>query len=124
MIKSFFFLPIAVVISFSSVCLAGEQMAFWFDSPAENWENEGLPIGNGSLGAVITGEVEREIIQFNEKTLWTGGPGSKEGYSFGWPDNHFVEKLKKIQREIDTKGELSPEEVADHLGQDPIGYGD
>lgn len=123
MIKNNAFLPILVTIFLSSACPADEPTAFWFDSPAENWENEGLPIGNGSLGAVVTGEIAREIIQFNEKTLWTGGPGSKEGYNFGWPDKSFPEKLKKIQREIDRAGELTPEKVAGQLGQNPIGYG-
>lgn len=122
MIRNKFFLLI-VVIFLSSACLADEPAAFWFDAPAENWENEGLPIGNGSLGAIVTGEVAREIIQFNEKSLWTGGPGSKEGYDFGWPEKSFPEKLKKIQREIATKGELTPDEVAGQLGHDPIGYG-
>ena len=40
------------------------------------WEREGLPIGNGAMGAVIAGGVQRDLIQFNEKTLWTGGPGA------------------------------------------------
>ena len=37
---------------------------------------EALPIGNGRLGAMVFGGVERERLQFNEDTLWTGGPHS------------------------------------------------
>jgi alpha-L-fucosidase 2 len=44
-----------------------------YDRPARNW-NEALPVGNGRLGAMVFGGVPRERIQFNEDTLWTGGP--------------------------------------------------
>jgi len=43
-----------------------------YDKPAQNWETESLPIGNGRLGAMIFGTVEKEQLQFNEITLWTG----------------------------------------------------
>ena len=36
------------------------------------WEAERYPIGNGRLGAMISGGVEKESIQFNCDTLWTG----------------------------------------------------
>ena len=44
-----------------------------YDRPARSW-NEALPVGNGRLGAMVFGGVPRERIQFNEETLWTGGP--------------------------------------------------
>ena len=31
-----------------------------------------LPLGNGSLGAMVYGDVKSDRIQFNEKTLWSG----------------------------------------------------
>lgn len=37
-----------------------------------NW-TEALPIGNGLLGAMVFGGIERERIQLNEDTLWAGG---------------------------------------------------
>ncbi len=54
----------------------------WYDSPTDIW-TEALPIGNGRIGAMIFGGVEREHIQFNEETLWTGEPIDyvKEGAS-------------------------------------------
>ena len=45
----------------------------WYDAPAERW-TEALPVGNGRLGAMIYGRTDKEIIQFNEDTLWTGQP--------------------------------------------------
>lgn len=43
-----------------------------FDRPATSWESEGLPIGNGRLGAMMMGGTNREVIQFNEHSLWSG----------------------------------------------------
>ena len=47
-----------------------------FDAPAspekKAWQAERLPIGNGSLGAMLTGGFLREDVQFNADTLWTG----------------------------------------------------
>ena len=40
----------------------------------KGWEEEVLPIGNGSLGAKVFGLIGAERIQFNEKSLWSGGP--------------------------------------------------
>ena len=40
----------------------------------KGWEEEALPLGNGSLGAKIFGLIGAERIQFNEKSLWSGGP--------------------------------------------------
>jgi alpha-L-fucosidase 2 len=48
------------------------SLQLWYDTPATNWSAEALPIGNGRLGAMFFGGVERERIQFNEDSLWTG----------------------------------------------------
>lgn len=40
----------------------------------KGWEEEALPIGNGFLGAKVFGLIGAERIQFNEKSLWSGGP--------------------------------------------------
>jgi alpha-L-fucosidase 2 len=47
----------------------------WFDAPAERWV-DGLPVGNGRLGAMVRGGTDREIVSLNEDTLWSGYPGS------------------------------------------------
>ncbi len=44
----------------------------WYDQPARTWMTEALPIGNGSLGAMIFGLTATERVQFNHNTLWTG----------------------------------------------------
>lgn len=94
-----------------------------FDAPASAWEQEGLPIGNGALGAVIAGGVERDSIQFNEKTLWTGGPGTP-GYDFGWPATSQAESVQTLRNKLNAEGAVSPEAAAKALGHPITAYGD
>lgn len=49
------------------------SLRLWYKQPAQKW-TDALPIGNGRLGAMIFGGVDEDRIQFNEQTLWTGGP--------------------------------------------------
>ncbi|MCR6650258.1 MAG: glycoside hydrolase family 95 protein [Cellvibrionaceae bacterium] len=49
------------------------ELKLWYDQPANTWE-EALPLGNGRLGAMVFGGVEKETIQLNEDTFWGGGP--------------------------------------------------
>ncbi|MBX2840437.1 MAG: glycoside hydrolase family 95 protein, partial [Flammeovirgaceae bacterium] len=49
------------------------SLVLWYDKPAVKW-TEALPVGNGRLGAMVYGGTEKEIVQFNEETLWTGQP--------------------------------------------------
>ncbi len=48
-------------------------MKLWFNKPAVTW-NEALPVGNGSLGAMVFGGTARERLQLNEESVWTGAP--------------------------------------------------
>ncbi len=75
-------------------------LTLWYNQPAtltgvaNKWMEYSLPIGNGQLGACLFGGIQKDEIQFNEKTLWQGGPndmGSYGGYkNFG---SVFVEDL-------------------------------
>src|ERR1041385_446962 len=54
------------------------SLKLWYKQPAgKTWENA-LPIGNGRLGAMIYGNVEKEIIQLNEHTVWSGSPNRND----------------------------------------------
>ena len=48
----------------------------WYTHSAKAWE-EALPVGNGSMGAMIYGDPVRERISLNEDTLWSGTPRDK-----------------------------------------------
>ncbi|MEV5892822.1 glycosyl hydrolase family 95 catalytic domain-containing protein [Nonomuraea fuscirosea] len=99
-----------------------DDLTLWYDQPATDWETQALPIGNGPLGAMIFGGVGSERIQFNEKTLWTGGPGSP-GYDFGNWTSPRPGAIADVQRQIDRDGRMSPEDVAARLGQPKTGFG-
>jgi alpha-L-fucosidase 2 len=49
----------------------GGAPALWFRQPAKVW-TEAVPVGDGRIGAMVFGGVERERIQLNEHTLWSG----------------------------------------------------
>lgn len=54
-----------------------------YASPAEDWESEALPLGNGFLGAMLFGGVGSDRIQINEHSVWSGGPGASADYDGG-----------------------------------------
>lgn len=51
----------------------------WYTQPATDW-HEALPLGNGRMGAMVFGGPGRERMELNEDTLWSGRPGSEDGY--------------------------------------------
>lgn len=85
-------------------------LTLWYNQPAtltgvnNIWMEYSLPIGNGQLGASIFGGVHKDEIQFNEKTLWTGGPDNVGSYgkyrNFG---SVLVEDLSDVFGYQDSK---------------------
>jgi alpha-L-fucosidase 2 len=68
------------------------RWCLWYRAPAAKW-TEAVPIGNGRLGAMVFGGVEREQLQLNEDTLWAGGPYT--------PDNtNALAALPEVRRLI------------------------
>ncbi|MBE8724460.1 glycoside hydrolase family 95 protein [Flavobacterium hungaricum] len=61
------------IFGFSSYA---QDLKLQYNQPAVEW-TEALPIGNGTLGAMVFGRVDSELIQLNEATLWSGGPVQK-----------------------------------------------
>ncbi len=49
------------------------DMVLWYRQPGEKWL-EGLPIGNGYMGAMVFGGIQQERIALNESTFWSGRP--------------------------------------------------
>ncbi len=63
----------------------------WYRQPAEKWV-EALPVGNGRLGAMVFGGADRERLQFNEETLWTGLPREYQN-----PEAHeYLSTVRKL----------------------------
>ncbi len=47
----------------------------WYNRPSAYWE-EALPLGNGRLGAMVSGSVAIDTIQLNEDTFWGQSPNN------------------------------------------------
>lgn len=64
-----------------------------FDQPSLRFD-EGLPIGNGRLGAVITGGLPEKYLLLNEETVWYGGPRDRNN-----PDAiHYIGQIRQMMR--------------------------
>ncbi len=113
------------------------KSVLWYDKPAStsprsaafqddgDWQNLCLPVGNGHLGAMLGGELERERIQFNEKSLWTGGPSPRRVYSGGNIENS-AGYFRQVQRLLisgqrDDASRLARERLIGQPGEQ--GYG-
>ena len=109
-----------LLLAASALTYAGEGSMYdnadfrlWYWEPAANW-NEALPIGNGRLGAMVFGGTENERIQFNEDTLWTGGP---HNYTRPGAAKH----LAKMRQLIFEGKERDAEKYGgEHLMGDPV----
>lgn len=82
----------------------------------KGWEEEALPIGNGSLGAKVFGLIGAERIQFNEKSLWTGGPQPDScDYQGGNLQNqhNFLAEIRQAleKRDYNTAKELAEQHL-------------
>lgn len=67
-----------------------QPLTLWYKSPATSssvqdpWMEYALPVGNGRFGAMTYGGVNCDIVQYNDKTLWTGSTQTRGSYqSFG-----------------------------------------
>jgi alpha-L-fucosidase 2 len=84
-------------------------MELRYTAAAKEW-TEALPIGNGRLGAMIFGGVEKELLQLNEDTLWSGSPKD-------WNNPRAKELLPEV-RELLYEGRFLE---ADQLSRDMLG---
>lgn len=82
----------------------------------KGWEEEALPIGNGSLGAKVFDLVGAERIQFNEKSLWSGGPlPDSSDYQGGNLQDQYI-FLAEIRQALEKRDYNRAKELAEqHL---------
>ena len=78
------------------------DMVLWYKQPGIKWL-EGMPIGNGYMGAMVFGRVKNERIALNESTFWSGRPHdytNPDGYKY-FPkmrDLVFAGKYKEAEK--------------------------
>lgn len=80
------------------------RMELFYDKPALAFE-ETLPIGNGSLGAMIFGGIEEEKLGINEESLWSGylhDKNNREAYGHlaSVRELVFAEKYVEAEKEV------------------------
>ncbi len=49
-------------------------LTLWYRTPGEASVTNGLPVGNGRLGALVAGTVATDQLAICEQTVWSGGP--------------------------------------------------
>ncbi|MBR6605201.1 MAG: glycoside hydrolase family 95 protein [Prevotella sp.] len=59
------------------VALNAQDHRLWYSQPASHWL-EALPVGNSTLGAMVYGGTDTEVIQLNEETFWSGSPHNND----------------------------------------------
>ena len=67
-----------------------QPLKLWYNQPASEWM-KALPLGNGRLGAMVFGGIQKETIALNEVTMWSGQPDPNQEKALG------KEKLQEIR---------------------------
>jgi len=81
------------------------QNTIWYERPADatvadtapGWSNDAewlkaLPVGNGFIGAMVFGDVNKERLQLNEKSLWSGSADDNNNPGA----SKYVEQIRKL----------------------------
>ncbi|MCB9080548.1 MAG: glycoside hydrolase family 95 protein [Lewinellaceae bacterium] len=95
---------------FLSACQSARKssaapLKLWYQQPAKatviddanGWKDDpewlsALPLGNGALGAMVFGDVNRERIQLNEESMWSGSPDDNDNPA-AYPAQDTIRKL-------------------------------
>ena len=91
----------------------------------DGWEKQALPVGNGEMGAKVFGLIGEERIQYNEKTLWSGGPQpDSTDYNGGnYQDRYKV--LSEIRKALEEGNRQKAKQLAERnlVGPNNAQYG-
>jgi len=78
--KKYFLIALVCCIHLYELsCAQNRSLRLWYTKPAELWE-ETLPLGNGRLGMMPDGGVDKENIVLNDITMWSGAPQDANNY--------------------------------------------
>ena len=64
-------LAAAALLSCTPPAETAQELALRFNTPAAAWE-ETLPLGNGRIGMMPDGGIDKELIVLNDITMWSG----------------------------------------------------
>ena len=102
------FVAALIVLSFSAIGCSAKDAAdadnlLWYDAPAESWL-QSLPLGNSRMGAMVYGGTQREEIQLNDETFWSGGPHNNNS-------SRSLERLNEVRQLIFDGKEREAEDI-------------
>jgi len=94
-----------------------DALTLWYPQPAKQW-TDGLAIGNGRLGAMVFGQPDKDRLQLNEITVWSGGPSLTSDNPDGYKslpqirqllrDGKYPEAQRLVQQNMLQKGDYFP----------------
>lgn len=94
------------------------------------WEQTAMPLGNGSIGLTVIGEVKNDKLVLNHKTLWVGGPSKNRpdycGGNITTPDKDGkmpYDYHREIYEEFKKGNDKKAHELCEKLVGIKDGYG-
>ena len=84
---------------------SADDMVLWYSQPGREWL-DGMPIGNGYMGAMVFGRTGKERIALNESSFWSGRPHD-------YNDPNAINYFPKIRDLVFTQKFQEAEKMAD-----------
>ncbi len=60
-----------ILLASLALAMTSSPLTLWFKKPAENYI-ESCPVGNGRLGGMMFGGIDKDRVVLNEQTMWSG----------------------------------------------------
>ena len=71
--KTILILLVVCTAVFASELSGNNSLVLWYDTPGRHF-TQSLVLGNGRLGMMVFGGIERDRIVLNEESVWSGSP--------------------------------------------------
>lgn len=84
---------VALALMMAPMQIPSSPLTIWSDKPAEAFPSSS-PVGNGRLGAMMFGRVDRERIVLNEISMWSGRPLDQNRQDAWKARDKIIELLK------------------------------
>lgn len=98
------------------------EQKLWFQTPAKKF-SEALPIGNGSLGAMVYGDFPDFHYSLNADTLWSGRPGQKKTVTVQPKVREEVKRLLKQEQYEKAQQTVQEYMVGEQYNESYLGAG-
>ncbi len=115
------FCCVCVVLFSMPSSVFAREWKLWYSHPAREWE-EALPVGNGRVGGMVFGGIDRERITLNEESIWSGAEEPKTATTLNqlvvkkqqemlFAGDHDINKVKVSNIEIPDGFKVKEEAV-------------